>query len=126
VGTTKVTNSLLVIIALTLIWIALKPNGGAILGTTAVVRTAAAQTELDNDFDSAEEAPLKAICTLRAVDEAAARALVGELQDQVVTALNQTNNTLWNMQGKVADLPLLLHQMEGALQNIAKNTSSYQ
>jgi hypothetical protein len=125
-GTTKVTNSLLVVIALTLLWIACKSNGSVRPDIPAVVRTAAAQTEPDNNTASAEEVPLEAICTLRAVEEAAARALTGDLRGEVVMALNQTNQTLWNIQEQIADIPPRLHQMESALQRIVGNTSPYQ
>ena len=125
-GTTKVTNSLLVVIALTLLWIACKSNGSVRPDIPAVVRTAAAQTELDNNTASAEEVPLEAICTLRAVEEAAARALTGDLRSEVVMAFNQTNQILWNIQGQIADIPQRLDQMESALQRIVGNTSPYQ
>jgi hypothetical protein len=125
-GTTKVTNSLLVVIALTLLWIACRSNGSVRPEIPAVVRTAAAQTEPDNNTASAEEGPLEAICTLRAVEEAAARALTGDLRSEVITALNQTNQTLWNIQEQIADIPQRLHQMESALQRIVGNTSPYQ
>jgi hypothetical protein len=125
-GTTKVTNSLLVVIALTLLWIACKSNGSVRPEHPAVVRTASAQTELDNNTASDEKGPLEAICTLRAVEEAAARALIGDLPSEVVTALNQTNQTLWNIQGQMADLPQRLYQMESMLQKLVQNTSPYQ
>jgi hypothetical protein len=125
-GTTKVTNSLLVVIALTLLWIAYKSNGSVRPEIPAVVRTAAAQTEPDNNTAIDEDVPLEAICTLRAVEEAAARALTGDLRSEVVTALNQTNQTLWNIQGQIADIPQYLNQMESMLQKIAGNTSPYQ
>jgi hypothetical protein len=125
-GTTKVTNSLLVVIALTLLWIACQSNGSVRPEIPAVVRTAAAQTEPDNNTASAEEGPLEAICTLRAVEEAAARALTGDLRSEVITALNQTNQILWNIQGQMADIPQYLHQMESMLQKLVGNTSPYQ
>jgi hypothetical protein len=125
-GTTKVTNSLLVVIVLTLLWIAYKSNGSVRPDIPAVVRTAAAQTEPDNNTAIDEEVPLEAICTLRAVEEAAARALTGDLRSEVVTALNQTNQTLWNIQGQIADIPQRLNQMESMLQKIAGNTSPHQ
>jgi hypothetical protein len=125
-GTTKVTNSLLVVIALTLLWIACQSNGSVRPESPAVVRTASAQTEPDTHTASDEEGPLEAICTLRAVEEAAARALIGDLGSEVVTALNQTNQTLWNIQGQMADIPQRLQQMESMLQKIVGNTSPYQ
>jgi hypothetical protein len=91
-----------------------------------VVRSAAAQTELDTNTASDEAAPLEAICTLRAVEEAAARALTGDLRSEVIMALNQTNQTLWNIQGQMADIPQYLNQMQSALQRIVGNTSPYQ
>lgn len=123
-GTTKVTNGLLAIIALSLIWIALQPNHSTRPESVMAVRTASAQAEFDDD--AYEAPPLEAICTLSYVEEAATRALIGGLQNEVITALNQTNQTLWNMQGPVADMPRLLAEMEIMLQHIAKNTSSYQ
>jgi hypothetical protein len=125
-GTTKVTNSLLVVIALTLLWIACQSNGSVRPEIPAVVRTAAAQTELDNNTASAEAGPLEAICTLRAVEEAAARALMGNLRSEVITALNLTNQILWNIQGQMGDIPQYLHQMESMLQKLVGNTSPYQ
>jgi hypothetical protein len=125
-GTTKVTNSLLVVIALTVLWIACKSNGSVRPDIPAVVRTAAAQPEPDNNTAMDEEGPLEAICTLRAVEEAAARALIGDLRSEVVTALNQTNQTLWNIQGQIAVIPQHLHQMESMLQKMVRNTSPYQ
>ena len=125
-GTTKVTNSLLVVIALTLLWIACQSNGRVRPEIPAVVRTAAAQTEPDNNTASDEAGPLEAICTLRAVEEAAARALIGDLPSEVITALNQTNQTLWNIQGQMADLPQRLYQMESMLLKLVQNTSPYQ
>jgi hypothetical protein len=125
-GTTKVTNSLLVVIALTLLWIACKSNGSVRPESPAIVRPASAQIDPDNNTASDEEGPLEAICTLRAVEEAAARALIGDLRSEVVTALNQTNQTLWNIQGHMADIPQHLHQLESALQKIVRNTSPYQ
>jgi hypothetical protein len=125
-GTTKVTNSLLVVIALTLLWTACKSNGSVRPDIPAVVRTASAQTESDNNAASDEKGPLEAICTLRAVEEAAARALIGDLRSEVGTALNQANQTLWNIQGHIADIPQRLNQMDSTLQKIVWNTSSYQ
>jgi hypothetical protein len=125
-GTTKVTNSLLVVIALTLLWIACKFNGSVRPEIPAVVRTVSAQTAPDNNTAMDEEGPLEAMCTLRAVEEAAARALTGDLRIEVVTALNQTNQTLWNIQGQIADIPQRLNQMESMLQKIVRNTSPYQ
>jgi hypothetical protein len=125
-GTMKVTNSLLVVIALTLLWIAYKSNGSVRPDIPAVVRTAAAQTEPDNNTASDEAVPLEAICTLRAVEEAAVRALTGDLRSEVATALNQTNQILWNIQGQMADIPQHLNQMESMLQRLVGNTSPYQ
>ena len=125
-GTTKVTNGLLAIIALCLIWIALQPNDGARSGSVMSIRTASAQSELEDDLTAYEPPPLEAICRLSSVDEAAVRALIGELQNEVITALNQTNQTLWSMQGSVEDMPRLMTQMEIMLGHIAKNTAPYQ
>jgi hypothetical protein len=125
-GTTKVTNSLLVVIALMVLWIACTSNGSSRPEPPAVVRTASAQTERDNHTASNEAGPLEAICTLRAVEEAAARALIGDFPSEVVTALNQTNQTLWNLQGHIADLPQRLQHMESLLQKLVQNTSPYQ
>jgi hypothetical protein len=125
-GTTKVTNSLLVVIALTLLWIAYKSNGSVRPDIPAVVRIAAAQTEPDNNTAIDKEVPLEAICTLRAVEEAAARALTGDLRSEVVTAFSQTNQALWNIQGQIADIPPYLNQMASMLQKIVGNTSPYQ
>ena len=122
--TTKITNGLLTIIALSVIWIALKPIEDTNLGAMAVVRSAAAQAEVENERN--EEPPLQVLCTLSDVDEAAARALVGEFQHEVTTALNQTNHALGSMQAPLTDLPQLLDRLERALQKIVKNTSSYQ
>ena len=122
--TTKITNGLLTIIALSVIWIALKPIEDTNLGAMAVVRSAAAQAEVENERN--EEPPLQVLCTLSDVDEAAARALVGEFQHEVITALNQTNHALGRMQAPFTDLPQLLDRLERALQKIVKNTSSYQ
>ncbi len=122
--TTKITNGLLTIIALSVIWIALKPIEDTNLGAMAVVRSAAAQAEVEKERN--EEPPLQVMCTLSDVDEAAARALVGEFQYEVITALNQTNHALGSMQAPFADLPQLLDRLEKALQKIVKNTSSYQ
>ncbi len=145
--TTKITNGLLTIIALAVIWIALKPIEDTPLGAMAVVRSAAAQAEVERERN--EEPPLQVLCTLSNVDEAAARALVGEFQHEVITALNQTNHVLGSMQASefqheviaalnqanhvlgsiqapFADLPQVLDSLERALQKIAKNTSSYQ
>jgi hypothetical protein len=125
-GTMKVTNSLLVVIALTLLWIAYKSNGSVRPDIPAAVRTAAAQTEPDNNTTSDEAVPLEAICTLRAVEGAAVRALTGDLRSEVATALNQTNQILWNIQGQMADIPQHLNQMESMLQRLVGNTSPYQ
>jgi hypothetical protein len=125
-GTMKVTNSLLVVIALTLLWIAYQSNGSVRPDLPAVIRTAAAQTAPDNTTASDEAVPLEAICTLRAVEEAAARALTGDLRSDVITALNQTNQILWNIQGQIADIPQHLNQMASMLQRIVGNTSPYQ
>jgi hypothetical protein len=122
----KVTNSLLVVIALTLLWIAYKSNGSVRPDIPAAVRTAAAQIEPDNNTTSDGAVPLEAICTLRAVEEAAARSLTGDLRSEVVMALNQTSQILWNMQGQIADIPQHLNQMESMLQKIVGNTSPYQ
>ncbi len=73
--TTKITNDLLAIIAICLLWIAFKPDDGTRIGTGSIVRSATAQTEEDLEYDPV--APLEAICTLSYVDEAAARTLVG-------------------------------------------------
>lgn len=125
-GTMKVTNSLLGVIALTLLWIACQSNGSVHPEIPAVVRTAAAQTAPDNTTASDEAVPLEAMCTLKAVEEAAARALTGDLRSEVVTALNQTNHILWTIQGQMADIPQYLHPMESLLQRLVGNTSPYQ
>jgi hypothetical protein len=125
-GTTKVTNSLLVVIALTLLWIAYQSNGNVRPEIPAGVRTAAAQTDPDNNTASDKEGPLEAICTLRAVEDAAASTLMGDLRSEVVLALHQTNQTLWTLQGQMADIPQYLHQLDSALQKLVRNTSPYQ
>jgi hypothetical protein len=117
-GSTNITNGLLAIIALSLIWIAFQQGNSTHPDSVMAVRTASAQSEGDDYVY--EERPLEAICTLSIVEEAAVRALIGGLQNEVITALNQTNQTLWNMQGPVAEMPQLLGQMEILLQHIAQ------
>ena len=117
-NSTKITNYLLGIIAIMLIWIAIGPKDGG-RWTTSVVPTAAAQTGRD------KEEPLQAICTLSHVDEAAARTLVGDLRFEVISTLNQTNATLVNMQSPLAEIQRILIRVERELSTIAKNTSSY-
>lgn len=121
--TSKITNSLLAVIAICLLWIAFKPDDGTRIDTDFLVRSATAQTEgeLDNELG----APLEAICTLSSVDEAAARTLVGGLQTEVITALNQTNTALWGMQGTISNIASSLQRVEGQLRRINQNTSSY-
>ena len=60
--TTKITNGLLAIIAICLLWIAFRPDDGTRIGTGSIVRSAAAQTEgaLDEDLGT----PLEVICTI--------------------------------------------------------------
>jgi hypothetical protein len=117
-GSTNITNGLLAIIALSLIWIAFQQGNSTHPDSVMAVRTASAQSEGDDYVY--EEPPLEAICTLSFVEEAAVRALIGGLQNEVITALNQTNQTLWNMQGPVAEMLQLLGQMEILLQHIAQ------
>ncbi len=121
--TTKITNGLLAIIAICLLWIAFKPDDGTRIGTGSIVRSATAQTEGNLADDPG--APLEVICTLSYVDEAAAQTLVGGLQTEVIIALNQTNETLWGMQGSLSEIVRSMQEVEGQLQNIDQNTSSY-
>ncbi len=117
-NSTKITNCLLGIIAITLIWIAIGPKDGG-RWTNSVIPTASAQTNRDKDQ------PLQAICTLSHVDEAAARTLVGDLQFEVISTLNLTNATLGNMQSPLAEMQRILLRLDRELSTIAKNTSSY-
>lgn len=118
---TKISNLLLAVIAISLLWIAARPNDMARVGTGSVIRTAAAQSE--ENFE--EGKPLEALCTLSYVEQAAAKALVGDLQDDVIAALNETNAALRDMQPPLVAIQQLLRRAEGELKNIATNTSSY-
>lgn len=117
----KINNVLLAIIAVSLLWIATRPNDIARVGAGSVIRTAAAQSE--EGFE--EGVPLEAICTLSHVEQSAARALVGDLQVDVVSALNETNAALRNMQTPLVAIQQLLRRAEGELETIARNTGSY-
>ncbi len=119
--TLKITNGLLAIIAVCLICITLKLIHGSGLGPISVVPSASAQAELDLE----DELPLYAICTLSQVDEAAAKTLVGGFQNAVISTLNQTNSTLWDLQLPLVEMQRSLLRMETEMQQIAKNTRPY-
>jgi hypothetical protein len=121
--TTKITNGLLAIIAICLLWIAFKPDDGNRIMTASIVPSATAQTEEGLPQD--QKTPIEVICTISSVEEAAARTLVGSLQTEVIAALNQTNTALWGMRGPLAEIVQSLQRVEGKLQKIDQNTSSY-
>ena len=118
---TRTNNLLLAIIAVSLLWIATRPNNVARVGAGSIIRTAAAQSE--GGFEAGT--PLEAICTLSSVEQAAAKTLVGDLQVDVTAALNETNVALRDMQTPLVAIQQLLRRAEGELKNIARNTSSY-
>ena len=119
--TIRVSNVLLAIIAVALIWMAVRPYDVARVGTGSMIRSAAAQSEGDLE----KRLPLEAICTLSYVEQAAAKALVGDLQLEVISALNETNTALANMQTPLIAIQQLLSRAEKELKTIANNTGSY-